>query len=227
MGIHNGHRARMKQEFLSAGLSGFSEVRVLEFLLFFTRSQGDVNPTAHHLLNEFGSLSGVLDADYDDLLAINGVGEHTAILLKLIPAVSARYLASRTNDVELVRDSRDLQRLFAPYFFGARNEMSFLACLDAKKKVLGVRKLSEGGPNQTELGPRQIAAAALSMNATFVVLAHNHTSGVATPSQADISTTLHLHKVLAGVGVTLYDHVVMADDDMVSLRDSGCFQAFF
>ena len=95
MGVHEGHRDRMKREFLQGGLRHFSEPRVLELLLFYSRLQGDVNPLAHRLLEAFGSLSGVLDASPADLAKVPGVGENTVVLLKLIPAVAARYLASR------------------------------------------------------------------------------------------------------------------------------------
>ena len=226
MGIHDGHRSRMKQEFLQGGLTHFSEPRALELLLFYSRMQGDVNPTAHALLDAFGSLAGVLDADPQELMTVPGVGENTAVLLKLIPALAAKYLASRTSAETIIRNSGDLRDLFAPYFFGARNELSFLACFDSKLKLLGVRKISEGGPNETNIGPRQIATAALSYNASAVVLAHNHPSGLASPSDDDISTTRYLFQVLRGLGIVLYDHVILADDDMVSMRDSGYFMVF-
>ena len=226
MGIHDGHRSRMKQEFLQGGLTHFSEPRALELLLFYSRMQGDVNPTAHALLDAFGSLAGVLDADPQELMSVPGVGENTAVLLKLIPALAAKYLASRTSAETIIRNSGDLRDLFAPYFFGARNELSFLACFDSKLKLLGVRKISEGGPNETNIGPRQIATAALSYNASAVVLAHNYPSGLASPSDDDISTTRYLFQVLRGLGIVLYDHVILADDDMVSMRDSGYFMVF-
>lgn len=227
MGTHDGHRNRMKQEFLQGGLASFSDVRALELLLFYSRMQGDVNPTAHALLDAFGSLAGVLDAEPEQLLTVPGVGENTAILLKLVPALAAKYLASRTDPDTIVRTSRDLRSIFAPYFFGAKNEMSYLACFDGKLKLLGVRKLSEGSPLGTDIGVRQIATAALSLNATAVVLAHNHPSGLASPSDEDISTTRYVHEVLRKLDITLYDHVILVDDDMVSLRDSGCFMAFY
>ena len=224
--IHRGHRDRVKQEFLRGGLGPFSDVRALELLLFYALPQGDVNPLAHALLDRFGSLAGVLDADLADLRTVPGIGDHTAILLKLGPALSAKYLASRTSEVFILRHTRDLWDLFSPYFFGARNEMTYLACFDGKLKLLGVRKISEGGPTANDISVRQVATAALSFNATAVVLAHNHPSGVATPSDADVSTTLYLRKYLRGIGVDVYDHVILADDDMVSMRESGYLRGF-
>jgi DNA repair protein RadC len=220
MSIHKGHRERVKQEFLRGGLEHFSDLRALELLLFYSRLQGDVNPLAHALLSAFGSLSGVLDADPKRLMAVPGVGENTAALLKLIPALSAKYLSCRTSLNTIIRSTRDIQELFAPYFFGAKNEMSYLAALDGKRKLLGVRKLGEGIPNATDVTTRQVAEAALALNATVVILAHNHISGVATPSDADLIATAYLQDFLSKMSVSLLDHVILVDDDMVSLRDS-------
>ena len=220
MSVHNGHRERMRQEFLSGGLAHFSEPRVLELLLFYSRPRGDVNPLAHQLLETFGSLAGVLDASPTDLAQVPGMGENTVALLKLIPAIAARYLASRTNTDVIISDSASLQALFVPYFFGARNELSFVACFDGKLKLLGVKQLSEGTPTANEINLRKITTIALSLNATAVVLAHKHPSGVATPSQEDIFLTHYVQQSLQPLGITLYDHVILTDDDMVSLRDS-------
>lgn len=220
MSIHQGHRERVKKEFLEGGLTHFSDLRALELLLFYSRTQGDVNPLAHELLRTFGSLSGVLDADPKRLRAVPGVGENTAILLKLVPAMSAKYLSSRTSLDTIISSTHDIRELFVPYFFGARNEMTYLAALDGKRKLLGVRKLSEGIPNATDVTTRQVAEATLSLNATMVILAHNHISGIATPSEADLVSTAYLQDFLSKMSVTLLDHVIMVDDDMVSLRES-------
>jgi DNA repair protein RadC len=219
MSIHQGHRERVKAEFLQGGLTHFPEHRVLELLLFYSRLQGDVNPLAHCLLDTFGSLAGVLDADTARLLEVPGVGENTAALLKLIPAISAKYLSSRMSAESIIETSRDIEALFRPYFFGAKNEMSYLAALDGKGKLLGVRKLSEGIPNATDITVRQVAEATLALGATAVILAHNHISGIATPSTADLVSTTYLQDFLGKMSVTLRDHVILADGEMVSLRD--------
>ena len=219
MSIHQGHRERVKAEFLQGGLAHFPEHRVLELLLFYSRMQGDVNPLAHRLLNTFGSLAGVLDADISRLMEVPGVGENTATLLKLIPAVSAKYLASRQSCDTMIDTSQDMEILFRPYFFGAKQEMIYLAALDGKGKLLGVRKLSEGIPNATDITARQVAEATLALGATAVILAHNHVSGIATPSHADLVSTAYLQDFLGKMSVTLRDHVILTDGGMVSLRD--------
>ncbi len=224
MGIHDGHRKRVRAEFLVHGLDGFADHRALELLLFYSRLQGDVNPLAHRLLETFGSLAGVLDATAEQLMAVPGVGENTAVLLKLIPALGGRYHQGRADLGDIIQTSRDLWALFSPYFFGARNEMVLLACLDAKHKLLGVRKLGEGVVNAAEINARRVAETALALNASVVVLAHNHTSGIASPSQEDIFTTRYLGELLSKMGIALWDHVIMVEDDMVSLRESGLIE---
>jgi DNA repair protein RadC len=199
---------------------------VLELLLFYSRLQGDVNPLAHVLLQEFGSLAGVFDATPEQLMAVPGVGENTAVLLKLMPSLGRMYRRSRSQLENMVNSSRQIKELFAPNFFGVRNEMVYLACLDAKRKVLGVRKLGEGVVNAAEITGRKVVEVALALNASVVILAHNHTSGIATPSREDIATTHYLYELLDKVGVELYDHVVIVDEDMVSMRDSGVFSRY-
>lgn len=223
MGIHDGHRQRLKQEFL-ARPGSFPDHKLLELLLFYANPRSDTNPLAHELLEHFGSLAGVLDASPEELQKVKGMGEHGAVLLKAAKELSGRYLTARTQLDNIARNSRDYYALLRPYFFGARCELSCLLCLDGKKKVLGVRRLGEGSVNVVAITTRRIAEAALALNATAVILAHNHVSGLAFPSEDDVATTRSLAPVLERLGVELVDHLIFVDDDMVSLRDSGFYR---
>lgn len=218
--IHTGHRSRMKSEFLARPES-FPDHKLLELLLFYANPRGDTNPTAHDLMERFGSIAGVLDALSADLQKTPGVGEHAAVLLKTVKELSARYLTARTGVDEIVGGTREAYRLLRPYFFGARVERAVVLCMDGKGKCLGVRQVSEGNVNAAEITTRGVVEAILSLNASQVVMAHNHVSGLAIPSNADKATTQYLTGVLRQVGVTLLDHLIFADDDMVSMRDSG------
>ncbi len=220
MSIHNGHRQRMKEEFLARPES-FPDHKLLELLLFYANPRGDTNPTAHALIDRFGSLSGVMDALPEELAKVPGVGGHAIALLKAVKEGAGRYFTSRTNLDEIIGSTEDIYHILRPYFFGARNERICLLCLDGKGKCLGVRQIGEGNVNAAEVRTRSIVEAALSLNAAQVVLAHNHISGLALPSNEDKVTTQYLAKVLASVGVTLMDHMIFTDDDMVSIRESG------
>ena len=222
--IHTGHRKRAKGEFLARGLEGMPDHKVLELLLFYAIPQGDVNPLAHELLNHFGSLSGVFNATHEQLMAVKGVGENTATLLRLITAVGGRYLQDRVSMKDIYTESWQFRELLAPCFFGARNEMAYLVCLDAKRKLIACKKISEGDAMSTDVSARNIVSAALACNAVYVVLAHNHVSGIALPSAQDRVATKHLHKLLLEVGVRLLDHYIVVDGDMISMRQSGYFE---
>ena len=213
----------MKTEFL-ARPDSFPDHKVLELLLFYANPRSDTNPLAHELMEHFGSLAGVLDATPEELQKVKGVGEHAAVLFKVVKELAGRYLTVRTQVDDIAQSSKDYYALLRPYFFGARNERLCLLCLDGKHKVLGVRRLGEGNVNAVTVTTRLIAEAALSLNAAGVVLAHNHVSGLAFPSPEDLATTQSLASILSTMSITLVDHLIFVDDDMVSLRDSGYYQ---
>lgn len=224
MGAHDGHRGRLKSEFL-ARPDSFPDHKVLELLLFYANPRSDTNPTAHALLEHFGSLAGVLDASPEELQKVPGVGEHAAVLLKTVKELAKRYFAARTEVAERIGSAADCYRVLRPYFIGATRETVYLLCMDGKQKVLGVRKVAEGNVNSASIITRHLLEAALSLNASRVILAHNHVSGLAIPSHADQASTVHFREVLRQVGIVLVDHMVFSDDDMVSMKDSGFYRA--
>ena len=220
-GIHTGHRKRVKDEFLANGLAGLPDHRVLELLLFYAIPQGDVNPLAHRLMDHFGSLAGVFHATHEQLMQVDGVGYSTAVFIRLIPAVAARYLADSSRVGEQYLSSWQLRDLLLPLFFGQRNELAYLVCLDGKSKLIVTKKLGEGIADSVQITTRKVLETALNCNASRVVLAHNHVSGVAIWSPEDLDTTLRLKRVLLEAGIELVDHCIFANDDMVSMADSG------
>ena len=121
MSIHDGHRQRMKEEFLARPRS-FPDHKLLEVLLFYVNPRGDTNPAAHALMERFGSLAGVLDALPEELEKVPGIGSHAVTLLKAVKEASGRYLAGRTSLEEIINGSADAYPILRPYFFGARGE---------------------------------------------------------------------------------------------------------
>ena len=219
--VHTGHRRRTKEEFVQRGIAGLPDHKVLELLLFYAIPQGDVNPLAHRLVDHFGSLAGVFHATYDQLLEVDGVGANTAALLQLVPAVSARYLEESASLDGQIVGQWQLKELLEPLFFGQRDELAYLVCMDGKNKVLATRKLGQGVVDTVPIAARKVLEAALACNASRVVLAHNHVSGIALWSQADLDTTLRLKRLLAEADIVLVDHVILAGGDMVSMAESG------
>ena len=218
--FHAGHRQRVKTEFLARGLEGWPDHRALELLLFYAIPQGDVNGLAHELIDRFGSLSGVLDASPEELQKVHGVGEHTAVLLRLISALGGRYAGQRGEPGRIVNSPEEAAALLEPCFYGARNELVYVLCLDGKRKALGVRKVSEGSIHASDISIRRSVEEAMGLRAAGIYLAHNHVSNLAFPSAADWQTTDTIRGALAAVGLELVDHLVFVDGDAVSLNQS-------
>ena len=219
--IHKGHRERLKQRFLEEGLDNFTDIQVLELLLFYAIPQKDTNPIAHELLDHFGSLSQVLEAPVEELKKVNGIKDNAATLLSLITQISRYYQVDCSQRVEVLPTLDACGAYLVPRFFGRSNETVFLLCLDAKCKVLCCKEVGEGSVNSTSISIRKIVETALAANATTVVLAHNHPSGVALPSNDDVQTTRRVAAALSTVEVHLADHIVVAEGDYVSMVQSG------
>ena len=221
MSIHDGHRQRLRERFCKEGLDHFSQVQVLELLLFYTIPRKDTNPLAHALLERFGSLSQVLEASLEELKKVPGISDNTAAFLHLITDVGRYYLVNRSIQCTILPTIEECAKYMVPFFFGRRVETVFLLCLDAKCKVLCCKEVGEGSVNSAAISVRKIVETALGANASTVVLAHNHPSGVAIPSAEDVHTTRRIAMALRAVEVTLADHIVVADGDYVSMAQSG------
>ncbi|MBQ2785242.1 MAG: DNA repair protein RadC [Oscillospiraceae bacterium] len=223
MSIHDGHRQRLRQRFLEEGLDHFDEIQVLELLLFYCIPRKDTNEIAHGLLERFGGVVQVMEAPVEELRKVNGMGENAAVFLALINAFGRYYQVNRATNMEILNDIEKCGAYLVPKFIGRRNETVFLLCLDAKCKVLSCREVGEGSVNSAAVPIRRIVEMALGSNATSVVLAHNHPSGLAVPSGEDVQTTKHLAMALRSVEIELVDHIVVADGDYVSMMESGLY----
>ena len=219
--IHKGHRERLKQRFLEDGLDNFTDIQVLELLLFYAIPRSDTNPIAHALLDRFGSLSQVLEADVEELKKVPGIKDHAASLLALVIDLCRYYQVNCAQQTEILTTLDACGKYLVPRFFGRTKETVFLLCLDAKCKVLCCKELGEGTVNATSISVRKVVETALNANATTVILAHNHPSGVALPSNEDVVTTRRIAAALQAVEIYLADHIVVADGDYVSMVQSG------
>lgn len=224
MSIHEGHRLRVKQRYMEEGLDGFQEHEVLEMLLFYSLSRKDTNELAHRLLDEFGNLPAVMSATPAQLANVPGIGESTAVFLSFIHDLN-RYtqVCKKKMECSSLLTVEECGEYLCPKFMGLRNEVVYLVCLDSKCKILGCKLLGEGSVNSAAVPIRRIVEHALNMNASTVVLAHNHPSGVALPSNDDVQTTRVLSNALQAVDIFLADHIIFSDDEFVSMRQSNYF----
>ena len=210
MGLHDGHRQRKRQQFLSHGPESMADHELLELALFYAIPRRDTNETAHRLLDQFGSLDRVLSAPEQELEKVEGVGQGAAVLLRLMGSIGDR--ARRPGREEKIVASVDQAgAYFLRLLDGQRTEQLYQLCVDAKGKVLSCRMLSQGQADMTVLSLRQVVENALLSGA----------SGVALPSPADMEATTQARDALKRLDIRLIDHIIVADGDYVSMASSG------
>ena len=214
-------RSRKKEQFRAHGLDAFADHEVLELLLYYAVPRQDTNPIAHRLMEKFGSLDAVFAADRAALEEVEGIGENASTLISLMFPLMRRIRASSGVHETILSDTEQAGAYFLDLFLGEREEKLYEACLDAKGRLLACHLVAEGDTESVQLNMRKIVENALKCGASSVLLSHNHPSGVALPSPADNATTLSVFDALRTVGVELADHIIVADDDFVSLRHNG------
>jgi DNA repair protein RadC len=207
---------------LEDGLDGFEDHQVLELLLFHVVSRGDTNPTAHRLMQRFGSLSAVLEADPKDLARVEGVGAKVAAFLAMIPQITRRYYQDRVNrDAPRLNSSEAVAEYLVPLMTGRPEEVFYVLCLNSQSRVLYPALISEGSVKEAHVNPRHVIEDALRHRAASVVLAHNHPGGSAKPSNADHRLTALLVRTLGAIGIPVLDHVIVAGQDTFSFAREG------
>ena len=221
MAVHDGHRQRKKEQFRMHGLDAFADHEVLELLLYYAIPRRDTNPVAHRLMERFGSLDGVFSATVEELEEVEGMGKNAATLLALWMPLYRRVRTKPKAKEVILNSTEQAGRYFMDLFFGMRREELYEACLDAKGKLLACYRIAEGGVDAVNINTRRLVENALKCGASAVILAHNHPSGIALPSPDDNTTTLALWDALRAVGIPLIDHIIVADEDYVSLHDNG------
>ncbi len=224
MSIHDGHRERLRDRFRREGLDNFEPHQVLELLLFYCIPRQDTNGIAHALLKKFGSVSGVLEAPASELKKVPGIGDSAATFIAFINDLARYYQVNRSTRPIILTTVEQCGQYLLPFFCNRRNETVMLLCLDAKCKVICCKEVSEGSVNSASVPPRKVVELALAANATSVILAHNHPSGIALPSDEDVCTTQRIGRALAAVEIQLVDHIVVADEDFVSMAQSGMYR---
>ena len=214
----------LSRRFMQRSPDGLRDEELLELLLRYCRE--DAGDMARRIMERFPNIAVIMEADAEDLSTVEGMDEDTVLLLRLIPELHRRCFLSRSRAQKRLADSRDYGNYLQPYFYGARDEMVYLLLLDGAGQVLNCRLLAKGSVNATGVPIRRLVQEALTANATGIVLAHNHPCGIALPSKEDVELTLRLREALEIMDLTLLDHIIVADDDFVSLRDSGYLHRF-
>ena len=226
---HLGHRDRVRDRFLTGGLEAFPDVNVLEFLLFHAYQQGDTNEIAHRLYDHFGkSLIHVLEAPYEDLRKVKGIGKNSAVLIMLAAQLAKRYYNDSTKIKKLSFDSSEAFRAYVlAQFMNAQQEIAFLICLDNAAQLQQCIPVSLGTKYSVSLDNRTLLETAFRYGATKVALAHNHPNGLAAPSRNDVIRTESAIRLFQSVSIQLLDHLIVAQGECFSMANSIKFGHLF
>jgi len=221
-GLHAHHRSRLKRRFLKEGLSGFEKHNVLELLLFYAVPQKDTNELAHYLINHFGSFSNVCDAPVEELMAMSGIKENAAVLLKLIPELARLYCSDRF-DFDLSEPTyEDLGEYFVSRFLGMKHEQVLATYLDSAMNIVSTETIFMGSLNSAGVTPKKMLESVVLKNVPYVILAHNHPLGNPIASSEDIITTKNISDFLYTIDITLLDHFVVAKNGYTSITKDFC-----
>ena len=225
---HKEHRDRVRKEFLSRGFDQDTpKHKILEMLLFYCIPRKDTNILAHKLLDRFGSFSAIFEADTDELMEIEGIGENAAAFLKLMLPVIRTYATEKRRKPNKVKSMDEIGDMLMGKYIGLKNEVFSITSFNNKGEVCGFDFLSSGDVASVGITSRMVVETALKRNAVGLVLCHNHPGGVATPSVADLNVTRMINDVLKQININFIDHIIVCDDDYVSLRLSENYTMYF
>ena len=210
--IHKGHRERLRKRFLESGES-VENHELLELLLTYSIPRRDTNRTAHILLSRSGSFENILAAELDELTEVEGVGEKTAVMLKLIGELNNRPSKTKRAD-RTVYDTEDkIGNLLLKKYRGKRREECHVMLFDGKRRMIGFKKLSEGSVNGTMVIVRTAVEYAYKKRACSVLISHNHPGGIACSTDRDMRVTDELRTAFKLMGISFDGHFIVADDD--------------
>ena len=216
-----GHRQRLRERFLTAGLDGFQDYEVIELLLTLGTPRKDCKDSAKEVLTRFKTLQGVLEASPKELCEVAGIGPKNLFGIKLIKAVADRYLEKKLVSKDPINNSKELFDYLYHSIRDKNREFFKAIFLDSKNRVIATEILSEGTLTASSVYPREVVHAALNHHAAAVIFAHNHPSGDSKPSQDDIAITRQL--VFAGrvMGIMVHEHIIIGNNQYFSFADQG------
>ncbi|WP_262691268.1 RadC family protein [Kordiimonas aestuarii] len=217
----NGHRARLRERFLAGGADALQDYELLELILFLAIPRRDVKPLAKQLIDRYGSYAGVLSADVDSLRATAGLGDTAVAAIKSVQASALRLSKAGAS----ARPVMSNWSLVSDYLQGAMahipREQFRILFLDRKNVLLADVVMSDGTVDEAAVYPREVVRRALELDATALILVHNHPSGDPTPSQADVMMTKNIVETCDRIGIRVHDHIIVGKTGQASFKELG------
>jgi len=199
---------------------------ILELLLTYAIPRKNTNEQAHLLLKKFGTIKEILNAPFNLLTSVKGIGPSSALLLKLVGVVVRLYSEENSPKGKMLTKD-EIAKVLMNKFVNREEEHVIIALFSAKMKLVYCDFLNSGSIHTVSTEAKDFLELALKYKARYVILAHNHPSGIALPSKDDIETTIYLRNILKPFGILLMDHLIFVDNDYISLADSGLRDEIF
>jgi DNA repair protein RadC len=215
------HRKRLRERFLSGGSAAVADYEILELVLFRAIPRQDVKPLARDLLETFGDFSAVISAPKERLLKVPGVGHAVLTELKVVEAAAHRLAQSRVMDRPVISGWQALVDYCRMTMSRAETEQFRILFLDRKNKLIADEPQAKGTVDHVPVYPREVVKRALELNASALILVHNHPSGDPNPSEADIAVTRQIEGAAETLSITLHDHLIIGATDEFSFRSAG------
>lgn len=215
-----GHRERLRKKYLQTGIGALHDYEQLELLLTFVIPRKDVKPIAKNLLKTFKSFSRVFDASLEDLRGVDGIGENTAVLIKLVKDSCGKYLEDKTLCSDVVANPTAVIDFVRMSLGGLQNETFMIIYLNVKNHVIDY-ETSSGTVDYAAVYPRNIIQGALRRNATAVILVHNHPSGHCDPSKEDLTLTATVKSACKTISINLLDHIIVGKSGYISMAEKN------
>lgn len=216
-----GHRDRLRTKLVERGPNALEDYELLETLLFAFIPRRDVKPVSKALLSRFGSLSGVLAARPEDVTKVSGVGETVAAYLKATAEIGARASRESLKARTVISSWSALQDYVKQQLQHEGREQFRVLFLDRKNQLISDEIMGHGTVDHAPVYPREIARRSLELQASSLILVHNHPSGDPTPSRADIDMTREIIDALDALEITVHDHLIAARSGVLSFRAQG------
>lgn len=222
-----GHRERVKQSYLDNSFESMADHNVLELLLFYAIPRKDVKPIAYNLINYFGSLENVFNANIEELKNVDGVGESTAVLISLVKNIYERVLKNHNSKVNRLKDNESAKKYVTNLLKKKSEENVIVISLGNNLQIIHVNNIASGTVNCAAVEPKSVVECAIRNNAPIVLLAHNHPMGSANPSDDDVELTSSVTTVLRQLNIVLIDHIIVGCDNTKSMRNMAQYADMF
>lgn len=216
-----GHRARMRDKVRDRGIDALADYELLEMLLFLAFKAGDTKPLAKALINRFGSFAAVLAASYEEQIRVPGLGPHSVTALQIVRAGAIRMALAEVKKQPILNSPEKLSAYLNIVLAREKVEQFRVLFLNSRNSLIADEMQGRGTVDHTPVYPREIVKRALELQATAIILVHNHPSGDPSPSAEDVAMTREIREAGRLLSVQLHDHVIVGNGNSFSFRELG------